>query len=130
MSRNRICADSFSIKYKQQAVCVFASLRLIDMSGHAFSVHQQFWCLFETEGKPPVGSGGHTSDVVGGNRVFIFGGWNGETAMNDLHVLDTDKMEWSQVTLAGTPSERYSVRDLKRFENKTCVSEKVAGVYA
>lgn len=35
----------------------------------------------------------HSCDKVG-NCLYIFGGWNGKRALNDLHILDIDKMTW------------------------------------
>ena len=33
----------------------------------------------------------HSCDKVG-NCLYIFGGWNGKKALNDLYVLDLDKL--------------------------------------
>ena len=33
----------------------------------------------------------HSCDKVG-NSLYIFGGWNGKKALNDLYVLDLDKL--------------------------------------
>jgi hypothetical protein len=35
----------------------------------------------------------HSCNLIG-NRMIVFGGWNGKKGLNDLHVLDIDKMEW------------------------------------
>ena len=35
----------------------------------------------------------HSCDKVG-NFLYIFGGWNGKKALNDLYVLDLDKLIW------------------------------------
>ena len=35
----------------------------------------------------------HSCDKVG-NNLYIFGGWNGKKALNDLYVLDLDKLIW------------------------------------
>ena len=35
----------------------------------------------------------HSCDKVG-NSLYIFGGWNGKKALNDLYVLDLDKLTW------------------------------------
>ena len=35
----------------------------------------------------------HSCDKVG-NCLYIFGGWNGKKALNDLYVLDLDKLIW------------------------------------
>ena len=35
----------------------------------------------------------HSCDKVH-NNLYIFGGWNGKNALNDLYVLDLDKLIW------------------------------------
>lgn len=37
----------------------------------------------------------HSCDKVG-NNLYIFGGWNGKQALNDLHILDIENLLWSQ----------------------------------
>jgi len=43
----------------------------------------------------------HSCNLVG-TRLYVFGGWNGKKGLNDLHVLDTETMEWSSPTVTGT----------------------------
>lgn len=48
----------------------------------------------------------HSCDLIG-NKLYIFGGWNGERALNDLHVLDLETRSWSLRALTGDlPSSR------------------------
>ncbi len=35
----------------------------------------------------------HSCNLIG-NKMIVFGGWNGKKGLNDLHVLDVDKLEW------------------------------------
>ena len=35
----------------------------------------------------------HSCDKVG-NSLYIFGGWNGKKALNDLYALDLDRLIW------------------------------------
>ena len=44
----------------------------------------------------------HSCDLIG-NKLFVFGGWNGKSALNDLHVLDFETSKWKQVELRGVP---------------------------
>lgn len=44
----------------------------------------------------------HSCNLVG-NKLYVFGGWNGKKGLNDLHVLDVDAMEWSCPAVSGTP---------------------------
>jgi Kelch motif len=36
----------------------------------------------------------HSCNLIG-NKLFVFGGWNGKKGLNDLNVLNVDTMEWS-----------------------------------
>ena len=42
----------------------------------------------------------HSCDLIG-NKLFVFGGWNGKSALNDLHVLEFETSKWKQVELRG-----------------------------
>ena len=35
----------------------------------------------------------HSCDKVD-NCLYIFGGWNGKNALNDLYILDLDRLIW------------------------------------
>ena len=43
----------------------------------------------------------HSCDKVGSN-LYIFGGWNGKRALNDLYMLDIDKLVWTEPETLGT----------------------------
>lgn len=60
-----------------------------------------------------MGRQGQTADVIGSNHVFIFGGWEGKTSLNDLYILDTDKQEWCQLHLSDAPPKRDHVSCMK-----------------
>lgn len=48
----------------------------------------------------------HSCDLIG-NKLYVFGGWNGKQALNDLYVLDFNTMTWSLRDLTGNgPSSR------------------------
>lgn len=49
---------------------------------------------------PPGARAAHSCDVIG-TRLFVFGGWNGKRALNDLHVLETETMTWSEPEHSG-----------------------------
>lgn len=38
-------------------------------------------------GKPPAGRGYHAT-ILADSRLFVFGGFNGQTAFDDVHILD------------------------------------------
>lgn len=59
-----------------------------------------------TAGTPPRPRAGHAAVAVG-ERLFVFGGGDGENYLNDLSCLDTKTMVWQQVTTSGPiPSPR------------------------
>lgn len=51
-------------------------------------------------GTPPVARNAQTVCAVG-NRLFLFGGHSGNKHLRDLHVLDTERMEWGQPEMRG-----------------------------
>lgn len=62
----------------------------------------------------PEGSGspsarfGHSASLVGGVKMVVFGGWNGDTFFNDVHILHLEKMSWAKPDISGPPpSPRY-----------------------
>ena len=46
-----------------------------------------FWEPVETAGHQPPPRANHSSAVLG-NKIFIFGGWDGCKRLNDLHYLE------------------------------------------
>ncbi|ETV88577.1 hypothetical protein, variant [Aphanomyces astaci] len=79
---------------------------------HVFDWDAKRW----TQAKPSIGSttftprSGHTA-VARGSRIYVFGGANLRVGavFNDLHVLDTDTMTWSQPEVGGdVPPARNS----------------------
>lgn len=67
------------------------------------------WYGPSIKGQPPDARAAHSADVIGGNKIYVFGGWNGKKAMNDLYVLETEKMVWRQIQLKNVPPERNNV---------------------
>ena len=53
-----------------------------------------------TSGSGPCPRAAHSCDLVG-NKLFVFGGWDGKRALNDLHVLNFETSAWKQVELRG-----------------------------
>ena len=63
------------------------------------------WSRPMTTGTPPIEREGHAAAAIG-SRIFIFGGtWVDDEEqshyLNDLHILETDGMEWIHPTQAG-----------------------------
>ena len=66
---------------------------------HVFDLVAENWSKeIVCSGTPPSGRSGHGSVLVG-DSMFVFGGINAETQMNDLYVLDVTKMDWSDLDL-------------------------------
>ena len=53
------------------------------------------------------------------HNLYIFGGWDGSKRLNDLFTLDTERMEWTEITTdpATTPSPRAGM-SLTNLDNK------------
>lgn len=64
-----------------------------------------FWSAPQTRGCPGPRAA-HSCDIIDG-RLYVFGGWNGKRALNDLHVLDVSTSVWTEVVPnTGAPSAR------------------------
>lgn len=60
-----------------------------------FSGYRLHWEKTETKGAVPTPRAAHSADMLpDGNDMVVFGGWDGEAAMNELYILDTRTMEW------------------------------------
>eukprot|EP01018_Ginkgo_biloba_P014162 Gb_08826 [translate_table: standard] len=69
-------------------------------------LQQKTWTLPEYFGTPPSPRRGHTAAVIG-NRMFVFGGYDGTRHFSDLHALDLQTMEWKCITTQGeSPTSR------------------------
>lgn len=87
-----------------------SSSSLVPRSGNVFNEPQHVCYLSDVKGDPPFPAGGHSADVIGSNQMYVFGGFDGRTEMNDVYILNTDKMEWRHLSLSGAPSGRANVR--------------------
>ncbi len=57
-------------------------------------------------GAPPARYN-HSATLVGGTRMFVFGGWNGTKYYDDLYFLDLEVMAWTKAETSGpAPSPR------------------------
>lgn len=74
---------------------------------HALDPVTMTWYQGPEGGGAPSSRFDHTANLVGGTKLFIFGGWNGEEFFNDVFVLDLEIMAWSQPSTSGpAPSPR------------------------
>jgi len=78
---------------------------------HILDVTSFLWSRPACSGTYPIEREGHTASVVG-KRIFVFAGtWvddeDQSVYLNDLHVLESDSLAWSQpVTTGAIPSQR------------------------
>jgi leucine-zipper-like transcriptional regulator 1 len=56
----------------------------------------------ETTGEVPQQRANHSSALLEETgELFIFGGWNGNERLNDIHVLDTNTSTWTRPRVGG-----------------------------
>lgn len=60
------------------------------------------WTLVKHSGTPPSPRRAHSATFAGG-YIFIFGGGDGSSYLNDIHVFDTRSYQWFQPTVRGPP---------------------------
>jgi Rab9 effector protein with kelch motifs len=65
------------------------------------------WYQGPEGGGAPSARFDHSANLVGGTKMIVFGGWNGQDFFNDVYVLDLEIMAWSKpVTSGPAPSPR------------------------
>lgn len=69
------------------------------------------WYSPKVESSVPSARAAHSCDVIGCSKLYVFGGWNGKKAMNDLHLLDANTMQWTQLRPKNPPPARNNVRN-------------------
>ena len=57
----------------------------------------------------PSASFDHSANLVGGTKIIISGGWNGNDFFNDVYVLDLEIMAWSKPAVFGPATGSHSV---------------------
>ena len=69
---------------------------------HALHVPTMTWRKVETTGESPQQRANHSSCILEETgEIFIFGGWNGQTRLNDIHIFDTKTCNWSCPKVGG-----------------------------
>ncbi|XP_031490809.1 acyl-CoA-binding domain-containing protein 6-like [Nymphaea colorata] len=71
---------------------------------HVFDTIKQTWSKPMVKGVPPLPRDSHSCTTVG-NKLFVFGGTDGQNPLNDLHVLDTSTNTWTQPIVSGDGPE-------------------------
>ncbi|KAF4695695.1 Leucine-zipper-like transcriptional regulator 1 [Perkinsus olseni] len=68
---------------------------------HCFNFDTSTWAPVEVKaGSPPSTRFGYVSSVHG-SVFFVFGGYDGQTWLNDMHEFDVDEGTWSQTHVQG-----------------------------
>ncbi|ONM33482.1 Acyl-CoA-binding domain-containing protein 4 [Zea mays] len=74
---------------------------------HILDLETMTWDEFETTGTPPSPRSEHAAACFAERYLLIFGGGSHSTCFSDLHLLDTQTMEWSRPKQQGvTPESR------------------------
>jgi len=68
---------------------------------HALDPVTMTWYQGPEGGGAPSARFDHSSNLVGGTKMIVFGGWNGNDFFNDVFVLDLEIMAWSKPTTTG-----------------------------
>ena len=69
------------------------------------------WSHIKAKNKGPGARAAHSCDLLG-NNLYVFGGWNGKKALNDLHVLNFLNLHWKKMVLTGNgpqPRNNHSI---------------------
>ncbi|XP_053992752.1 rab9 effector protein with kelch motifs-like [Hylaeus volcanicus] len=64
------------------------------------------WSNPNIAGDSPEPRAAHSTNLINENKVYLFGGWNGKKALNDLYVIDVETMQCTQLLSENTPSIR------------------------
>lgn len=90
-------------------------------------VERPTWDQPVASGEPPIPREGHTASVVG-SQMVVFGGAGLDFEersinLNDLHVLDTETMAWSQPQSGGGPSTLLPQE--RRYHSASVVGDEI-----
>jgi len=59
------------------------------------------WLQGPEGGGAPTARYGHTANLVGGSKMYVFGGTNGLAYYNDLYILDLENNAWNKAETTG-----------------------------
>jgi len=63
---------------------------------YILDTNKMSWNRPTTKGNPPSARWGHTANLLENGKLIIFGGHDGNKMLNDIYILDTNTMIWSQ----------------------------------
>jgi hypothetical protein len=76
------------------------------------------WAAVDATGEVPARRSAHSTALVDGRYLYVFGGWDGQEELGDLHVLDTGV--WA-CHIVLSVCIRYPVRPCVRRARRWCV---------
>ena len=79
---------------------------------------EELWSEAFPIGTVPATRNNHISVVVHRTKIFIHGGHDGEKWLNDLHMLDTERMSWLMPNVAGTCPPARACHSLTRVQRR------------
>eukprot|EP01112_Ceratiomyxa_fruticulosa_P007534 TRINITY_DN195_c1_g1_i1.p1 TRINITY_DN195_c1_g1~~TRINITY_DN195_c1_g1_i1.p1 ORF type:complete len:897 (+),score=204.07 TRINITY_DN195_c1_g1_i1:314-3004(+) len=83
-------------------------LTIVKSDLHVLDLPTLTWSVPTVQGIPPSARYAHTATLIS-TKIFVFGGFNGRTYLEDLVVLDVLTMTWYAPPVKGTPpSPRYA----------------------
>ncbi|CAL1407687.1 unnamed protein product [Linum trigynum] len=93
---------------------------------HVLDLDTKEWIIPQCIGNPPSPRESHTATIIGGSKMVIFGGsGEGESNyLNDLHVLDLERMVWVAPEVKGevpVPRDSHCAVEIGESSNKLLV---------
>jgi len=70
---------------------------------HILDKDQLSWSTPSVQGSVPLPREGHSAVLSKEQGMIVFGGTDGTQCFNDVHVLNTDTLKWSEVVTSGEP---------------------------
>jgi len=68
---------------------------------HALDPAKMLWLQGPEGGGAPTARYGHSANLVGGSKMYVFGGTNGAQYFNDLYILDLENNAWNKAETTG-----------------------------
>ena len=73
---------------------------------HILETDTLTWYVPKVTGEPPLPRFGHSATLVESaadqsRKIYIFGGHDGRRSLSDLHMFDTESMNWSKAAVSG-----------------------------
>ena len=92
---------------------------------HMFDILSSTWLVPECAGESPGPCNMHTSDYIEHkNAIYVFRGGDGKDYLNDLHILDVNKMKWlseEQAAVSGDLPSRRANHSSAVVGRKLCI---------